>query len=118
MGRTLHINGSPRPIVYKYRHRASLPKLLILTDRPLQGPVDEYALRHVPIATAMLESEHAVQRVLVALDRDFAIDQWDVSTVLVDFEQVNAIQKQMNLPLCILFDSPTENVSECVYVNA
>lgn len=117
MVKTLHIHGCPKRIVYKYRQRAALPKLKVLTEKPVQGPLDLYTLRHVPIATAVLDTETASQRVLVALEEDYDRHIGEMSCLLVDFDQLQTTQNEMNLPLCILFRSESPDLDECVFVN-
>ena len=116
MEKTLHILGCPKKIVYRYRARASLPKLMLLTERPVQGPVDSFSIRNVPIATAILETSITTQRVLVALDGDYRHDIGGFSTILADFKEIHSIQNDMKLSLCILFDSEDPDIDECVYV--
>jgi hypothetical protein len=116
MGKTLHILGCPKNIVYKYRTRASLPKLMVLTEKPVQGPVDTFSLRNVPIATAILETDVSTQRVIVALDETYDRDVGGMSKILVDFTEIQTIQNDMNLSLCILFNSGDPGLDECVYI--
>lgn len=97
--------------------RAALPKLMLLTENPVQGPVDAFALRNVPIATAILETDVSTQRVLVALDGTYDRDIGGMSTVSVDFQEIRTMQNDMNLAVCILFKSDDPGVDECVYMN-
>ena len=115
MGKTLHMHGVPKTIVYKYRQREALPRLKVLTEKPVQGPLDLFTLRHVPIATAILETEVTSQRVLVALEENY--DVGDMSSLLVEFQDIRTTQNEMNLPLCILFNSESPDFDECVYIN-
>ena len=97
MVKTLHILGCPKTIVYKYRMRAALPKLMVLTETPVQGPVDTFALRNVPIATAILETDVSTQRVLVALDETYDRNIGGMSTVSVDFQEIRTMQNDKSL---------------------
>lgn len=117
MGKTLHIHGCPKSIVYKYRQPTALPKLKFLTEKPVQGPIDLFTLRHVPVATAILETESTSQRVLVALEEEYDRPVGEMSCFVVDIDQIKATQTEMNLPLCILFQSETPNVDDCVFIN-
>lgn len=97
--------------------RAALPKLMLLTETPVQGPVDAFALRNVPIATAILETDVSTQRVIVALDETYDRNIAGMSTVSVDFQEIRTMQNDMNLAACILFKSEDPDVDECVYMN-
>ena len=116
MGKLLHMSSFQKTIVYKYRQRDSLPKLKVLTEKPVQGPIDLPALRRVPMATAVLETEATSQRVLVALEEDYDRHIGDLSCLTVEFQDLQSALTEMNLPLCILFRSNSPDFDECVYL--